>query len=87
MEIRSLGSYKKRVTLETNGLFQFKHTSPVRFQDLDAGGHVHHSVALCFFEEAREAYPIQVKVLSEVEPGLFRIEPISYLNELQPTQT
>ena len=56
MEIRSLGSHKKRVTLETNGLFQFKHTSPVRFQDLDAGGHVHHSVALCFFEEAREAY-------------------------------
>ena len=35
-----------------------------------------------YFEEAREAYPIQVKVLSEVEPGLFRIEPISYLNEL-----
>ncbi len=56
MEIRSLGSYKKRVTLETNGLFQFKHTSPVRCQELDAGGHVHHSLALCFFEEAREAY-------------------------------
>ena len=56
LEICSLGNYKKRVTLETNGLFQFKHTSPVRFQDLDAGGHVHHSVALCFFEEAREAY-------------------------------
>ena len=35
-----------------------------------------------YFEEAHEAYPIQVKVLSEVEPGLFRIEPISYLNEL-----
>ena len=40
-----------------------------------------------YFEEAREAYPIHVKVLSEVEPGLSRIEPISYLNELQPTQT
>ena len=40
-----------------------------------------------YFEEAREAYSIQVKVLSEVEPGLFRIEPISYHNELQPTQT
>ena len=39
LEICSLGNYKKRVTLETNGLFQFKHTSPVRFQDLDAGGH------------------------------------------------
>ena len=35
-----------------------------------------------YFEEACEAYPVQVKVLSEVEPGLFRIEPISYLNEL-----
>jgi acyl-CoA thioester hydrolase len=23
---------------------------------MDAGGHVHHSVALCYFEEAREAY-------------------------------
>ena len=40
-----------------------------------------------YFKEAREAYPIQVKGLSEVEPGLSRIEPNSYLNELQPTQT
>ena len=38
-----------------------------------------------YFEEVREDYPIHVKVLSEVEPGLFRIEPISYLNKLQPT--
>ncbi len=36
--------------------FRFKSTSPVRFQDMDAGGHVHHSKVLCFFEEAREAY-------------------------------
>ncbi len=39
-----------------NNHFRFKHISPVRFNDMDAGGHVHHSVALCYFEEAREAY-------------------------------
>ena len=39
-----------------NKHFRFKHISPVRFQDMDVGGHVHHSVALCYFEEAREAY-------------------------------
>jgi len=38
-----------------NNHFRFKHISPVRFQDMDAGGHVHHSV-VCYFEEAREAY-------------------------------
>ena len=29
---------------------------PVRFRDIDIGGHAHHSVALMFFEEARAAY-------------------------------
>ena len=36
--------------------FRFKHITSVRFQDMDAGGHVHHSVALSYFEEDREAY-------------------------------
>lgn len=29
---------------------------PVRFKDVDVGGHVHHSHALVYFEEARAAY-------------------------------
>jgi acyl-CoA thioester hydrolase len=29
---------------------------PVRFKDIDVGGHAHHSHALVYFEEARAAY-------------------------------
>lgn len=29
---------------------------PVRFKDVDVGGHAHHSHALVYFEEARAAY-------------------------------
>ncbi|MDT8367821.1 MAG: thioesterase family protein [Longimicrobiales bacterium] len=29
---------------------------PVRFKDIDVGGHAHHSHALVYFEEARSAY-------------------------------
>ncbi len=29
---------------------------PVRFKDIDVGGHAHHSYALVYFEEARAAY-------------------------------
>jgi acyl-CoA thioester hydrolase len=37
-------------------LFTFWHTVPVRFKDIDLGGHAHHSHALVYFEEARAAY-------------------------------
>ncbi len=37
-------------------MFRFQHPVQVRFQDIDAGGHAHHSKALCYFEEARAAY-------------------------------
>ena len=36
--------------------FRFQHPVRVRFQDIDVGGHAHHSKALCYFEEARAAY-------------------------------
>ncbi len=36
--------------------FRFRHPAAVRFRDLDPMGHVHHSVALVYFEEARAAY-------------------------------
>ncbi len=36
--------------------FRFQHPVSVRFQDIDVGGHAHHSKALCYFEEARAAY-------------------------------
>ena len=39
--------------------FRFKHITSVRFQDMDAGGHVHHSVALSYFEEGREDFGVQ----------------------------
>ena len=29
---------------------------PVRFKDIDVGGHAHHSHALVYFEEARSVY-------------------------------
>ena len=37
-------------------VFRFHHPVQVRFQDIDVGGHAHHSKALCYFEEARAAY-------------------------------
>jgi len=36
--------------------FRFWHPVDVRFKDIDLEGHAHHSLALVYFEEAREAY-------------------------------
>lgn len=38
------------------GEFRFQYGVPVRFKDVDVGGHAHHSHALVYFEEARAAY-------------------------------
>jgi acyl-CoA thioester hydrolase len=35
---------------------RFSYRVPVRFHDLDAMGHAHHSLPLIYFEEARAAY-------------------------------
>ncbi len=40
--------------------FNFFHSVPVRFQDIDAYGHAHHAKPLIYFEEARWAYWNQV---------------------------
>lgn len=40
----------------TDDQFRFTHAVPVRFKDIDVGGHAHHSHALVYFEEARAAY-------------------------------
>lgn len=40
--------------------FRFQYGVPVRFKDVDIGGHAHHSHALVYFEEARAAYWSQV---------------------------
>lgn len=36
--------------------FRFQRAVEVRFRDLDALGHVHHTLPLVYFEEARAAY-------------------------------
>ena len=36
--------------------FRFVYEVPVRFKDLDAMGHAHHSMPLVYIEEARAAY-------------------------------
>ena len=36
--------------------FKFKHRVDVRFVDLDAMGHAHHTLPIVYFEEARAAY-------------------------------
>jgi acyl-CoA thioester hydrolase len=36
--------------------FRFHHSVDVRFRDLDAMGHAHHSLVLIYVEEARAAY-------------------------------
>jgi acyl-CoA thioester hydrolase len=40
--------------------FRFTHSVPVRFRDIDIGGHAHHADALIYFEEARWAYWMEV---------------------------
>ena len=39
-----------------NQHLRFTYRVPVRFHDLDAMGHAHHSLPLIYFEEARAAY-------------------------------
>lgn len=43
------------------------HEVDVRFKDVDVGGHVHHSLVLVFFEEARARYWREVVGIDGVE--------------------
>jgi acyl-CoA thioester hydrolase len=47
--------------------FKLWHPVDVRFKDIDLGGHVHHSMVLVFFEEARAAYWRKVVGLESLE--------------------
>lgn len=47
--------------------FRFRVPVDVRFQDVDAFGHAHHSKALIYFEEARWAYWRDVVGTKEIE--------------------
>ncbi|MBI4539681.1 MAG: acyl-CoA thioesterase [Gemmatimonadetes bacterium] len=47
--------------------FRFQYPVPVRFRDIDVGGHAHHSMALVYFEEARAAYWREVVGRPELE--------------------
>jgi acyl-CoA thioester hydrolase len=42
--------------MTTPDAFHFHVDVPVRFRDIDVGGHAHHSHALAYFEEARWAF-------------------------------
>jgi acyl-CoA thioester hydrolase len=41
---------------QSDGEYRFFYEVPVRFHDLDAMGHAHHSLPLIYMEEARAAY-------------------------------
>jgi acyl-CoA thioester hydrolase len=47
--------------------FWFEAEVPVRFRDIDVGGHAHHSQILIYMEEARWAYWEQVRGRRSVE--------------------
>ena len=47
--------------------FRFTHAVAVRFRDLDAMGHAHHTLPLVYLEEARAAYWRQVAGRVELE--------------------
>lgn len=51
---------------------RFRHPVEVRFHDLDAMGHAHHTLPLVYFEEARAAYWREVA-------GRARVEDIDYV--------
>lgn len=42
--------------MSARSTFSYVHDVEVRFRDLDSLGHVHHSLALMYFEEARAAF-------------------------------
>ncbi|HEX7091577.1 MAG TPA: thioesterase family protein [Longimicrobiales bacterium] len=46
---------------------RFRHAVEVRFRDLDAMGHAHHTLPLIYFEEARAAYWREVAGRAGVE--------------------
>ncbi len=52
--------------------FRFHHDVVVRFRDIDAVGHAHHSEAFVYFEEARAAYWREVV-------GRLNLEDIDYV--------
>jgi len=43
-------------TAPRDSRFKFRHSVEVRFRDLDAMGHAHHTLPLIYLEEARAAY-------------------------------
>ena len=47
--------------------FRFRHAVEVRYRDLDPAGHVHHTLAAIYFEEARAAYWREVAGRPSVE--------------------
>ena len=47
--------------------FRFEHRVPVRFRDVDVGGHAHHSQVLIYIEEARWRYWEEVAGRSGIE--------------------
>ncbi len=47
--------------------FRFHHPVPVRFRDIDVGGHAHHSLVLMYVEEARWRYWEEVAGRAGVE--------------------
>jgi acyl-CoA thioester hydrolase len=47
--------------------FRFTHRVEVRFRDLDAMGHAHHTLPLVYLEEARAAYWRQVAGRQELD--------------------
>lgn len=48
-------------------IFHFRHRVPVRFRDIDIGGHAHHSEVLAYIEEARWRYWAEVAGREGVE--------------------
>lgn len=58
---------------DPNTDFRFWHPVEVRFQDIDACGHAHHSRALIYFEEARLAYWDAVVRGSRVEEVVYLV--------------
>ena len=58
----------------THSELRFRHPVPVRFRDIDIGGHAHHSVALSYFEEARTAYWREVAGRADDEIGYILAE-------------
>jgi acyl-CoA thioester hydrolase len=74
----------ERVEIPADGWYRT--TVPVRFRDLDAMGHAHHTLPLIYLEEARAAFWRELKGTAEIDYVMAEITLRFHARILYPSQ-